>query len=161
VIAVRTEYSRRLANDHPFGQWILDRRNGCGLGKRNGSWSYRISDRLGLCALSDRGHDFSTAGAKVEQELGRYYVVDLRRNSLVEKDCDPAPGGSRLGDRGSPQPCASRRAKPRASALRGCGCSARKNSVLAHHRSDPRPDRASETSTSLYHNPRRSREALL
>jgi hypothetical protein len=36
-------------------------------------------------------------GAKVEQELGRYYVVDLRRNSLVEKDCDPEAIACRLG----------------------------------------------------------------
>jgi hypothetical protein len=39
----------------------------------------------------------ATRGAKAEQELDRYYVVDLRRNLLVEKDCDPETIARKLG----------------------------------------------------------------
>jgi hypothetical protein len=36
-------------------------------------------------------------GAKAEQELGRAHIVDLRRNSFVEKDCDPETIARTLG----------------------------------------------------------------
>lgn len=38
-----------------------------------------------------------TRGARAEEELGRFYVIDTRRNVIVDKDVDPEVLGRKLG----------------------------------------------------------------